>query len=146
MAHLFVAADGMPEGIKQFEQTWDRFKPEHKPIRLRELKLYDIQHDSRDTEKIVASLRQHTNPQNSFLFDNSLQKFAKRENPIKHGKIVIITDLLANLMRFFGFRPVPKVKPQNFMPPTPGVRLLPIMIADDAFVFNIAEGREEEFL
>ena len=54
MAHLLILVDGLKEGLEDFEKEWRSGSLGKGIIKLREVKLYDIQYDKRQEKKVLA--------------------------------------------------------------------------------------------
>ena len=104
MAHLIFLAEGLKEGIAEFEARMDRAPFKHAPVRLREIKIYDLQFDNRDHDEVLNEFKfdfsEHT------FDDTSAMEFKQHISPVKHGKIRALINLIMNFARPFGFRPV----------------------------------------
>jgi hypothetical protein len=150
MSHLIIAVDGLPEGIDILEKGLDRHCfGKGKPARLREIKLYDLQFDSKDREIVLNDFYQ-TLAEHTFK-DGLAYRFRYKEAPFKHGKFRMAIAWIVKILGWpFGIRAVEPWKevkaPGKQQVPKPLVNLYTIAEIPDNFQYNKAINKEEEWL
>lgn len=150
MAHLIFLVDGMPEGIEYLEQNLDRRSfGKGKPCRLREIKLYDLQYDSKDRKEVMNEF--HFPVTEHKFKDRMAYSFRYKEAPFKHGKFRRAIALFLKLFGWpFGIKPLETWKevktptPQKVAKPL--MNVIPIADIQDNFTINRVHGMEEEWL
>ena len=148
--HVVFLCDGLPEGIKDFERQLDRhnFGNGGFPCRLREIKIYDLQFDSKDKKDVMAVLS--NSPTEPKYEEKLAYKLEQKQNPFKKG---MLTKLISLFIRSFGWsvgaKPWETWKEKNL--PNSQIRkwvinTFPIAEIPDNFVFNKAHKTREEWL
>lgn len=151
MAHGIVGVEGLPEGLDNLQKSLDRYPLPHRPLRVREFKLFDFQYDERDELVFYTLINKNISPTEDLTHDNTMQKFDGKNYPIKHGRIRLFIGMIGNLLRPLGFKPFPKTCDYELarkleLPRLPLVRFYPIVVGKDIKFNNIPENKKEEFL
>ena len=149
MSHLIFVVDGLPEGIADFRRTLDRHSFGKGVCRLREVRLFDLQYDSRDEKAIMEEFKFNLNGRN--YKDRAAYKFINKHLPFKHGKFKTIVNLF---VKMFGWiielKPFEPWKEKNLKPrseiPKGTVNIFPIGKVNDVSVFVKPYGKVEEYL
>ena len=148
--HVVFLCDGLPEGIDRFKKEIDRrdFGNGGAPSRLREIKIFDWQFDSKDKKDVMSILRNNNlNPK----FEKKLAyEMRHEENPFKRGHF---NRLICFFVRYFGWvigaEPWETWKEKDL--PEPQVRgwlcnFFPIAMVRDNFAYNKVHKILEEWL
>jgi len=149
MAHLIFMVDGLPEGIELLERRMDRHCFGVGAARLREIKLYDLQYDSRDEKQVTEQFSGSACNFAEKKFKDRLSYVFKHKNSIiKHGKFRQTLYLIFKYFGWvFGFKPFPKSETTaNRQIPFHLVNVYPVCKADDTFVFHKLYGKEIEWM
>jgi hypothetical protein len=123
------------------------YAPNHRPVRLRQTKVYDVQFDERDLPAIMAQFGLH--PPHTAGKPGRAYSLKYKENPIKHGRIQAFLLLPVKLFGWiFGFTaPCPtKEKYTGPLVPLDCIQVYPIALGKDNVMINDADAREEEWL
>lgn len=138
----------MPEGIEFMEKNLDRHNFGHGPVRLREMKMYDLQFPVKDREKVI----------NDFYFtlgerihkSGLAYQIHHKEAPFKHGKLKRLINLAVKLFGWpLGLKPVEPWKEIKKSAPhqvqKPLMNVYPLAEIPDTFITNKATGKTEEY-
>ncbi len=145
--HLIFVADGLPEGIKTLERNLDKMSLGKGVMRLREIKMYDLQFPKEVLPQVTAEF--YRDSIDKITKDGLSYSFKYKKNPFKHGLVMFGINLAVTLFgRWFGLRPLNKKLGEGIKPviPKPLTNIYPIAICNDNEMNNKQLNRVEEWL
>ena len=145
--HLILLAEGLPEGIKDFEAKMDRLGVKGGVCRLRQIKGYDLTFPKEAKDLILNEFYRGGGEYE--YFDTWTSKFIKHQVIFKHIRALkFVWILVGTIGRLFGLTPpnFSKIKQHDQMIFKHSCNFYPIAFAEDNEYYNVPHGRIEEAL
>ena len=146
MGHLFFIAEGLLEGVDALESELNNHQFGHGRLKLRPIRMYSLQYDSRDEEEVMNEFRTRFKEKK---FHNTFnRKFRMEESPFKQGRLRRIIYWIVKLLGWaIGLEPI---KPKKYIGSQklkkPACNIFPVGKTEDNFVYLVATGETKEWL
>ena len=147
MMHALILMEGLPEAFERFEREADRHSYGKGVVRLRPVKLYDLQFPKEMEAEVKANFQLH----GEFTKKNALAWETTGMNPFRHGRMQALICWAVRILGWpFGIKPATpsnkKLNPEYRPICINNLNIYPIAFVDDNVMIDKVHGTKEEFL